>query len=284
MKEFSLNKKFVVFVKVCPILCLGLTVFAISALFMKDESGNYPTLGELALFAGMALMFGVISYVSYTEAKRLPVDITMDDDGLWYSHLSREEALVSWKIINEIRESPILGRLTLANTDGEELIEIQYQLSDFELLRSVLQAKTAWNEFVTELPVTYKWKLQYHLRYVCLPIAFMGFAWYLARDDNALAMYALFSIPAAGLLYEYATSVSALTIREEKLIVRYLLKERVISCDDIELIELVDTFHSGHRGTEVRLTSARSKKPIKFRGLGNGGTELYAVLSRTYNR
>jgi len=279
-QEFTLSNGFIWLCRFGVVFFVGMAIMSLSLPFLPDENGTRDEDAILIISALLFIVFLGFSIWSVKTVRYLPFrNITADTEGLWYSHLSKENGLITWLTIVDIKERPTLQRLDLIGEDGLPLMKVEYQLSGFENLRVLLGKKVLVKNRIS-LPATFSSGVLTHYFNIGAILGFSYLGWYVATEENnPLIGYGGMSILVGLILYEYLTMVWKLELLQSGLVVRFPLSSRTVGYDEISSIELNDTFHKGVRHPEV-LVNILGNKKLKLKGLKVDSTELYAILKK----
>ena len=142
IRTFEVDRSFAALSKWAPWLLIAFVLLFVALPFLPNgdrPSNNFGTIG-LSVFG--VIFFGVLGWYGFRIAKQLPqCSVSVDRDGLWLAHLSKERSLIRWEDVHSTREHMYLQRLDLLDKKGHVLIKVEYQLSGFETLRALLLEK-----------------------------------------------------------------------------------------------------------------------------------------------
>ena len=272
-QEFRLGNGYIWFLRFGVIFFTGMAILSLASPYLPDDK-------PVTVMMSVVLSIGFLGFsiFTYLVVRKLPYcNVSVDTDGLWYSHLSKKDGLTEWQSIQSIRERAGMQRLDLLGNDNQLLIKVEYQLNDFELLRSFISERVLLKNQIDVIPVTYSNSLFSHLFIVMALIGFSTLGWYVGSDGNQLLGYGGMSFIVGLILYEYLISAWKLELREKELIAFYPLSRRRVGYHQIQDIEMSDTFIKGARHPEV-LIFVQGEKPIKLKGLNVKAIDLYATL------
>lgn len=286
LQRFELDRKYLILMKACLGICLGGIVLVISLSLILNNSSEKNTSGQT--FLGIilcSLLFGGCAFFAYHIIKKLPyVNIKIDDDGLWYSHLPKEQSCVSWKAINQIKERVYLQCLDLFDLHGKHLLRIEYQLNRFEDLRGLLCEAIIKNRQHVSLPITFSKSMWYHVLYVCSIIGSFCLGWGIVISNGPWLLSVGMLIAVLGILYEYQTEVYQVTLSEKGITMMFPFTNVTINWNNILSSKLVDIFYNGWRRPEVWVSTLNRRYPFKLKQLEVGSIELYVVLQSVCSR
>ncbi|MGF1739659.1 hypothetical protein L4C34_01025 [Vibrio profundum] len=94
---------------------------------------------RLACF-NLLMMLGM-AYVVYRSLNKLPTyTVSIDDDGIWQGHLSKEGNIVSWDQIYSSRHATAFFKcFYLLDGDRKKLFTVHYQLENYEMLVQIIR-------------------------------------------------------------------------------------------------------------------------------------------------
>ncbi|MCP3876492.1 MAG: hypothetical protein GY699_25545 [Desulfobacteraceae bacterium] len=278
MREFNLDKKFMTMMKISLVIFMGFVVLGVSLPFIPDD-GDSNEKGTLILSIICTAFFGILTIFAWKTLKKLPyVNIAADNDGLWYKHKQKKHDLVTWKNIDRIKERIYMQCLDLLDSDGRKLIRVEYQLKNFEKLRSLINNKICLSN--KEIRQTqFSKNIFYHMLYIGSIIGFLCLGVYVGENNNPTLVYGAVAVLVILLAYEYLTVAYSLTISKNELIVSYPMRKSTIVYTDITNIKMADSFNNGNRQPEVWALTKNRKKPYKFKQLGVDANTLFAALN-----
>lgn len=136
---FRINSSFIRETKICAFLFLIAAAVFFWIPFLPGEN-SVKFLITIGIFVPFLVSSGFYGF--YIVVKQIPFSaVEIDKDGIWYEHLKKEEGLIPWESIKDLKEVPVLGRLILIDREGIPLMKIEYQLSNFDSLRLILADK-----------------------------------------------------------------------------------------------------------------------------------------------
>ncbi|EAS41353.1 hypothetical protein [Photobacterium profundum] len=279
MQEFKIDKKLITLMKGCLVFFLAFIVFGFLLPFFPDnEAETSGTAIRTTILC--TVVFGVFSILTWLTIRKLPyVDVVIDDDGIWYKHLGKEQGLIPWKKISKVKERDLLQCLYLLDSNGIKLLRVEYQLIDFEILRYHLFEKI--NTKPSELECSRFTKgYHYHMFNLFGVIAFTALGLYLGTNGNHLLGYGGMSFLVVITIYDYAITAYGIEINNGAIKIYYPIGNKNILISDIAGVHIVDEFERGSRTPEVWVISRQSKKPFKLKKLGVDSNLLFAVIRK----
>ncbi len=279
MQEFNLDKKFKIVMKVCFVVFAAFLVLGVALPFLPDD-GKGSAEKTFILSTMCIVVFGFCTILAWLTLRKLPyVDIIIDDDGLWYKHKQKKHDLVPWKKIDKLKERAYRQCLDVLDSSGRKLIRVEYQLNNFDTLRSILNEK-AIDSNQNPQRTHFSKSALYHLFYAGILTGFSWMGLYVGRNVNPMFGYVGTGILFVIILHEYLVTAFCLDMTGNGLTIIYPIKKRFILYSDISSVEMVDTFHKGSRHPEVWLKTKNTKKPYKFNQLGVDANILYVALKK----
>jgi hypothetical protein len=257
----------------------ALLLFSASLPFFPTSRAEHMRALYGLSIAGTAL-FALVGWQSFRTARRLPLcAITVDDDGLWLAHLSKEAGLVTWDDIESIRERVFLQRMDLLDGIGRLVLTLEYQLVGFEQIRSLIADRARLSSRPAADPETFGKPRGYHVFHIVFLAGFTLLGLYVA-PTRPLAGYGGTVLVVILGLYAYFATVSRVTVFRDHLEIRYPVHGRTIPRDEIHDIRLADLIDQGVRHSEVDIVIDKDKR-IRLRSLGISSPELYRILKRS---
>jgi hypothetical protein len=287
-QTFVVDKQFALFTKASVWIFAAFVALSISLPFLPsssvDTDCNQPS-NPIALYVlsviGAAFFGGLSWYARHVTKQFEFQSVAIDHDGLWYAHLTKDRGLVSWRDIAKIRERKFLQRLDLLDGQGTTLFKIEYQLSQYDKLRSIVEENTATQVELPALPSTFAKPILYHWIQVAGLVCFSLLGWYVGQFKPLLGYLGMAGLVLA-IGYEYLTTISKITIAEDHLEISYPTLSRRISYPEITSIQLGDLINQGVRHPEVGLFIGGAKKPLRLRDLGIDAIALHQIIQELW--
>ena len=231
----------------------------------------------------IAVFFGSWGLYSLRILRKIPLSsIRIDADGIWPAHKNREQHLIPWQAIADVRERGVLQRMELLGINGEVLLRIDYQLAGFEELRDRLVERIELDH-CDNLPARFAKPLGHHLFYGSCLVFFGGLGGF-AGQESPIFGWAFIAIMFAATGYQYLAPPWRLSLDANGWTAGYVLWSRHLGHEDIAAVELGDTFYRSVRHPEVRVFLKNARSPIKLRGLGVSAVRLYKTLTKWVER
>ena len=273
VKTFKINRSYTRFSWVAPLVFFALSLLSVGLLFLP---GNFIALMAVS---GFCIFFSsLFLWRSYRRAKQLPFSsINADQDGLWPTHLSKEAGLIKWNEVHSIKTNLHALRLNLLDANGNVLIKLNYQLSDFNLFWSLLLEK-ALKPVKLSYPIKYGKGSFYHASFIVGLVVFLLIIWYFRMFIPDFG-YVIVAVGIGGIFYTYLTRVSRVEILRDNLIIAYPYRSRMLYRVDIATIKMVDLFaKEGVREPAVQIFIRDSNRPIELPILGMDAINIYQAL------
>lgn len=238
----------------------------------------------LVLSALFFLVFGACAFAAYRALAKVDhLNIDIDEEGLWYTHLPKKENLVPWQSIAAVKENTSQQRLELLDSQNKILMSVEYQLTGFAELRSILLQKTHRQPDPIALPVTISKKPLYHIAYLTTVVALLVAVWGLGRN-LPLWVWAIVAVPVLFVLYEYLGSICWIEVRSDALVLGYPVRRKLLRSETIVSIELSDIPGHDTRQLIVMVVTTSLRKPIMLHNLTLDAITLSRLLKDTFPR
>jgi hypothetical protein len=285
LQTYVIDKKFAQLLKVSLGVALTFTLLGIALPFLPDDAGpngcSQPAspIRTYIVSVVCTLFFAALALYSLRILKALPLQsVAADEDGLWLAHLGKDTGLVRWQDIAAVKERPVLQRLVLLSDDGNVLLKLEYQLTQFSQLRSLVMEKMSGQVVIPPLPITLAKPLIYHLFYALGLVGFGALGWQVGRESPWLGYVGMSGLVVV-IAYEYLTTISRVTIDREYLFIAYPTVQRTYPWTDIDSVQLSDTFdQNGGMHPQLNVTAKGSEKPFRLRSLGMDAVALHRLV------
>jgi len=278
-KTYTIDKGFAVLMRAAPWIFAAFVALATALPFLPDDGRPRNPAAVLGLSAFCILFFGALGWWSWRIARRWPhYAIAVDEDGLWPAHLSKERALIRWAQTHDVKERPFLQRLDVLDVEGNVLLQLEYQLHDFESLRALLLQKLP-TRATPSLPATYRKARIYHVFHIAGLLGFSLLGLFVG-ETNPLLGYGGMGVLVAAILFEFLKTPSQLSISQSQLQITYPLRTLTFYPAQISAVRLGDSFHEGARLPQVGVFIHGQEKPIRLLGLGVDAVQLQRTLEQ----
>jgi hypothetical protein len=128
-------------------VCIFFVVLSLSLPFTAQDGRphNPVFIAGLSLFG--TVFFGIWALYAWKYIRELPyTSVSLDEQGIWKTTNERSTSIVAWSKIASLRERPYLQRLDLLDKSGHLLLKAEYQLHNFERLRTLVIERSALYE------------------------------------------------------------------------------------------------------------------------------------------
>jgi hypothetical protein len=279
MQEFKIDKNYITIMKVCLAVFIAFLALGFALPFLTDEEVK-NTNGTLFATLMCTVVFGSFSMLTWHILRKLPfADIASDDDGIWYIHLGKDNGLISWKKVSEVKERSYLQCLDLLDRNGERLLRVEYQLIGFEVIRHTINERTP-NTNATLSQSEFSKGPMHHPFYLASVFGFSALGIYVGSDGSPLVGYGGMSVVVALIIHEYFVTATGVNIDNSLFEIVYPFAKRNVLFSDIEDIFIADEFHQGKRIPEVWIISKKTIKPFKLKDLGADSNILCKALRK----
>jgi len=279
MQEFKLDRKFITLMKGGLVVFVVFLALGLALPFLPDEENGNPN-GTIVTTIMCTVVFGFFTIFTWLTLRKLPyADVVIDDDGIWYKHLGKDQGLVAWENIYKVKERAYLQCLDILGVNGDKLLRVEYQLNGFETLRNTLNEKISKEGSEFKRSSFSKGPL-YHIFYLVSVVGFSALGLYVGTNDNPLLGYGAMSVLVIFIIYEYFVTATGIRLANNSFEITYPVAKRNIPLSGIEDIQITDEFHKGNRIPEVWVISKMAKKPFKLKQLGVDSNILYNVLRK----
>lgn len=221
--------------------------------------------------------FGVGAWYSFQIVRRLPeAAVSVDEDGLWPTIKSRDEALVPWTTIVRLREREVLQRVEAIDAAGKTVAKLEYQLKDFQRLRAIV-LKRASLTHTTRSSDVYQKTAWHHIFSISSIVGFSLLGWYVGQT-NPLVGYLGMAFVVALITWEYWTTPYRLRIAGGALEIKAPGRFQRVPRERITHVEIQDEVANHAKHPAVTLLLVGEAKPLKLKALGVQAVELHQVL------
>jgi hypothetical protein len=247
-------------------------------LWLAEGPGLPDGVGPYLVVAVGSGLFFVLAAAARRTLKRIPFcAVTVDEEGLWPAHREREEALIPWDAITDVRQHAARHFLELLDERGDRLLRLEYQLEEYaDLRRRVLEHLR--QSVSVDPPERFARKPAYHVFQYALVAALVVGGGYLARHNPYLALIPLGL--AALLAAAYVRGLCALTLDTDGLTLHYPFTSHTVPYDTVDDVALLDRRGRGTVESVVRVTFTDGRRPLTLAGLGVDNTILYEKIRK----
>lgn len=253
--------------------CMAL--FGLGVSFIPESDGTL-NLANVVIMLFCSTFLGGFGYYGYRTLKSFPrFSISVDEDGLWYTEKSKEEGLIPWASIQCVQEKPMFQKLQLQDQNGSKLIDVHYQLGNFNKLRNRLAQEISANYSGSEEPV-FKKSVLHHMFNIITISAFIAIGVYGFINLSAFLFWGMVVLVFI-CLYEYCSGFHMLYITDDKLTAVSILRSKKYKTTDIKEVVMLDDFNKGSRIPKVCINFHDGAK-LKLPSLGRSAFEIYIIL------
>jgi hypothetical protein len=231
---------------------------------------------QIVLLVLYVAVFGSLEAAALQMLFRALDAVAVNSEGIWYVPRKGGTTFIGWGDVASVRALDVRQRLVVTDTTGGKKIRLEYQLENFERLRTFVLEHSATARQHAPLNTVF------HRNWVNrgVMLAFFGFfsmtAVCAAIDGvpvTALLLFGLAIPPLISLINE----VASVQISNDSITIRYLGWQRSIPFQAITNIGLVD-LHSRGDVIATVLIERRSGKPVRLMGFREGSVALNDAL------
>jgi len=239
---------------------------------LPDDVGPY-----LVVAVGSGLFLGLAA-ASWRTLKRLFLSaVTVDEDGLWPADRAKDQALVPWEAVADVRQHPARHFLELLDERGDRLLRLEYQLEGFrDLRRRVLEHLR--QTVSVDPPERFSRKPVYHVFQLGLAGGLVALGVYLLDHRVFLAFVPLGL--GAILAWAYVRGLCGLTLDRDAMTLRHPFASQTVPYDTVDDVAMVERRGRGTVESVVRVTFTDGRKPLTLAGLGVDNTILYEKIRK----
>lgn len=278
-QTIQLNPRFLWACRTATWCYIAFSIFSIAIPFLvtpdvitAEQKQLLHVIYEASVFG--ALLFAFMSWMSSIFNKHvLYQSVTIDNDGLWPAHKCKEDALVRWDDIAEVKERHYWQCLDLIGRDGKTLLKLTYELSGFEALRALAMETVFTRRAVINETITYSRTWLFHAAVGTLVTLFTFLAVVCSRQHPITALIAT-PFLVWFIFTEYLTSAYKIAIRSDGLDIHFPTLTRSYTYDQIECVYVDDEYLKGYRHPEVGILIKGCDKPFRIRRLGVDAEEI----------
>ncbi len=282
VQVFKLDKSFLRLWKVSFYFTLFLILAVVVGVFFYGINRfSPPDLMALVTFIIILIIFAVQAGSALGRVDSS--DIALDDEGIWYRHLTKDAGLIMWARIARIDEQVALQCLNLLDNNGKILLRAEYQLKNFENFRKILLENVSSYEDKT-LPNIFAKSFSHHLQYILFAIGIFTSVAFSVQSKSPTFLNICILFIMAAILYEYLTTVYKIEIEERGLNIYFPGEKKFIDFTEISDLKLSDRFFRGTRLPEIQLTISKNKELIKFKDVGENTNLLFVVLKQSMEK
>lgn len=234
-----------------------------------NEATFYTVCGGMfAAFVGLSSA----CFFALRQASRLTLAI--DEQGLWKVAVGKERGLVRWDSVKSVRERPRRQRLELLGYNGERLLDVAYQLRGFDDLRAFIVDRIPKLDWA--FPQRHEQRAISSAIEIAPVVPIIAVLWWSVSEKQNWLAAGIVGVLIIG-LYELVTSVRAITLWRDHLLLEYPWRKIEIRNSDIRALHFADLNNKGARVPQLAMQLV-SGRDIQLRGSGFNMTELYRQL------
>jgi hypothetical protein len=272
-QTITLNPKFVWAVRsgawcyiVFSLLSIAFPFIVTPPVITPEQKFYLHIVYEASVFT--ALIFAFMSWTNFHISRRIPFQaVTIDNEGLWPAHRSKDESLVRWDQIADVKERHYRQRLDLIGHDGKVLFKLRYELDDFESLRALAMETVFTQRSAIRRSITYSRGWLHHAAVGVIVATYALLAMLLSGDHPVTALIAT-PFLCWFIFYDYLTCAHKLIIRKDGIDIVFPTLTRSYAWNRVETVYMVDHFLKGYRHPEVGIMIKGCDKPFRIRRLG----------------
>lgn len=254
--------------------CLGL---ALVVAYLDDSGKSRPYL--LAVLA--IVVFGPLIWYGLHILRILEDYVQVDESGIWYVSPHQRRRFVQWRDIVVVRARDVLQRLDLCDATGRVTLRLEYQLENFERLRTIIHERTKPHLRDDIEPHKFHRGRSLRVWYV-VAIVMFGAAALWARADSepwaALILLGVALFAAATFLFE----TQRLEVAPNGLVFVSILRKRLLPFASILGISFKNvSAQYGHEIAVVNLDLVNGKTR-QLAGFQEGSFALYKTLESAW--
>lgn len=260
--------------------CLFLGGLGVAWLFLFAHGLPSDLVGNLLAGGLISAPFLLLSVVCARAAWLAPTrTVAVDADGVWSTCTGKERGLVPWGTVAKLHARIYAGTVSLRDAQGKRLLDLDTSLTGFpELLKIVVSQVKESYQFPAP-PVLFRITAYGYVQIiaaVCFAITGTILCTVLTNHALGISLGALLIGMSIWLL---SIEVLKLTVREDRLVIRYPFRTRTLAFTDIKAMKMeVRTYHNTH--IYVQLHTDVDKGPLRLETLGYGAPHLYLILAR----
>lgn len=283
-ETFKFDKKSLIQIKIAFLVFVAFDIFCLVMPYLPDAkhpNGNLPT--KLFISVIGIVVFTSFAWVAFRTIKSKELmSVDVDSDGLWPSRLSKQTSLVPWSSINHIKLSNFPQRLVLLDQKDKIIIQIAYQLSGFERLRSLIAENSSFHLPNIPFVIAQNLKSALVLSGFALLQFTLGLVLYLA-DFHIVSIF--FFIFAAFFIFILLAGLKNKTIIDkDHILIQRKNNLSIYPYSEIESVQLKDSFIGDNRSFSVYITfNSPLKNPLQLVSTEINSIELQRLILNLKN-
>ncbi len=271
--SFNVEKKFKLLTLAGFIFFASMFFLVTYLLIFPDEelhNGKLIVYGIILALFGLLALYGFITFKNFYKHA-----ISIDANGIWYSCLPKESGLVKWTQVKGFKEYSYWQKLRLLDKQGECLIDIHFQLKDFNKLRKEVIERVEPN-FRESSPFDLRASIFFHIYWAGLFVGFLCLSYWSIKNYSEI-MGAVIILISLGSLYVYLTSYSKLSFGSKEIKATSLFKSTIYKYDDIKDVLILDDYHQGNRNMEV-VIDMENEERLQIPKMNSSTLDIYFKL------
>lgn len=224
------------------------------------------------------LGFGLGALYSFRIVRRLPeAAVSVDEDGLWPTIKEKDAALVRWSSVVRLREREIMQRLEALDSSGKVVAKLEYQLQDFQRLRSIVLQRVKLERNQSTVTGVHQKSRWYHFFSIGSMIGFALLGWYVGQTEPLIG-YAGMALVVVGIAWEYWTMPFRLVVTPSALEIDRPYQRQRVPRERISRIEVEDELVRHAKLPRVTVHLIDGSESIRLKSLGLQAVELHQIL------
>ncbi len=222
-------------------------------------------------------VFGFLLWYSLEVWKKSDDCITADGSGLTYASPKGTRIFVNWREITDVRARDVLQRLEIYSLSGRKMMNLEYQLENFDRLRTLILENTCLDQSRLAKQKTFTRDARLN---VFLLVAFVFFLimalWGLAQRQ--IIIISIFTVGEAATIVAWLREVQKVVLYETFFEERFILWSRKTLYSDIEKIDINNAMDQYMNSVANVVVKLHTGKQIKFVGFREGSLALFNAL------
>lgn len=252
-----------------------MAALCIVVVFIPEEDGTINWAGNVVMLL-CAAFFGGFTYYGYTVLKSFPnSSISINEKGIWYSHLSELTNLIPWSQIHKIEEKPTAQKLVLKDENGAALINVHYQLEGFDELREKLTNYVKGN-YSNVTDAKFFKSIGFHLFNVIAISCFIALAAYGFTHFSSFLFWSMVFLVLV-CLYEYLSGFHRIYVSENDFVAKSMFRTMRYNFSEVLDIYMFDEHDKGTKIPKVNVVF-QDEKNLRIPSMDRSAIEIYIIL------
>jgi len=222
-------------------------------------------------------VFGFLLWYSLKVWKKSDDYITADGSGLTYVSPKGTQVFISWREIADVRSRDVLQRLEIYNVSGRKLMDLEYQLENFERLRAMIVENGCLIQSSSARRKTFVRSVRFNIFFF---VAFVFFSimtlWGLAQRQ--LIIILIFAVGEAATIVAWLREVQKVVLYDAFFERRFLLWKRRTLYSDIEKVDINNVMDQYMNSVANVIITLHTGKQIELVGFREGSLSLFNAL------